>query len=66
LSAIGTDSRVGRKYLRYGFGYGGPCFPRDNRAFASFAKNVGLDYNLGYVTDAINNQHAKLLCDYYD
>ena len=65
LNAIGTDSRVGRKYLGYGFGYGGPCLPRDNRAFAHFAKSVGLDYNLGYVTDEINNQHAKFLCDFY-
>jgi len=66
LTAIGTDSRVGNKYLRYGFGYGGPCFPRDNRAFAAFAKDVGLEYNLGHVTDSINNQHAKLLCEFYN
>jgi nucleotide sugar dehydrogenase len=66
LSAIGTDSRIGRKYLRYGFGYGGPCLPRDNRSFATFAKKVGLEYNLGSVTDDINNQHAKYVCDYYE
>lgn len=66
LSAIGTDSRIGRKYLNYGLGYGGPCLPRDNRAFAAFAKNVGLEYNLGTVTDEINNQHAKFVCDFYD
>ena len=65
LNAVGTDSRVGRKYLKYGFGYGGPCLPRDNRAFAAFAKSVGLEYNLGYVTDEINNQHAKFVCDFY-
>ena len=65
LSAIGTDSRIGRKYLGYGFGYGGPCLPRDNRAFAAFAKNLGLEYNLGHVTDEINNQHAKFVCDFY-
>jgi len=66
LSAIGTDSRIGRKYLNYGLGYGGPCLPRDNRAFAAFAKNVGLEYNLGTVTDEINNQHAKFVCDFYN
>jgi nucleotide sugar dehydrogenase len=66
LSAVGTDSRIGRKYLNYGLGYGGPCLPRDNRAFATFAKNVGLEYNLGTVTDEINNQHAKFVCDFYD
>jgi|TARA_R100000030_G_scaffold35423_1_gene26430 nucleotide sugar dehydrogenase len=66
LGAVGMDSRIGKKYLGYGFGYGGPCLPRDNRAFAAFAKAVGLDYNLGFVTDEINNQHAKYLCDYYE
>ena len=66
LSAIGADSRVGRKYLNYGLGYGGPCLPRDNRSFAAFAKNVGLEYNLGTVTDEINNQHAKFVCDYFE
>lgn len=65
LNAIGTDSRIGRKYLGYGFGYGGPCLPRDNRAFAAFAKSLGLEYNLGYVTDEINNQHSKFVRDFY-
>jgi UDPglucose 6-dehydrogenase len=65
LNAIGTDTRIGRKYLNYGLGYGGPCLPRDNRAFAAFANNVGLDYNLGTVTDKINEQHAKFVCDFY-
>jgi UDPglucose 6-dehydrogenase len=32
--AIGTDSRIGRKYLSGGLGFGGPCFPRDNAALA--------------------------------
>ena len=66
LSAIGTDSRVGRSYLKYGFGYGGPCLPRDNRAFASFAKKVGVDYNLGTVVDQINNEHSKFICSFYE
>lgn len=66
LNAVGTDSRIGRKYLKYGFGYGGPCLPRDNRSFAAFAKKVGLEYNLGTVTDEINNQHAAFMCDFYE
>lgn len=66
LTAVGTDGRIGRKYLGYGFGYGGPCLPRDNRSFATFAKKVGLKYNLGTVTDEINNQHAKFVCDYFE
>ncbi len=66
LRAVGADSRIGRKYLGWGLGYGGPCLPRDNRAFAHFAKGVGLEYNLGYVTDGFNNEHAKIVCDYWD
>tara|TARA_B100000085_G_scaffold127152_1_gene115767 strand:+ start:818 stop:1966 length:1149 start_codon:yes stop_codon:yes gene_type:complete len=66
LSSVGCDSRIGKKYLGWGLGYGGPCLPRDNRAFAHFAKSVGLEYNLGYVTDGFNNEHAKTMVDYWD
>jgi len=34
--AMGADRRIGRYYLRYGAAYGGPCFPRDNKAFSHF------------------------------
>jgi len=65
LGAIGDDSRVGRKYLNFGFGFGGPCLPRDNRAFAAYAKQLGLDYNLGQTTDNFNDEHATFLKDYF-
>lgn len=61
LKAIGTDSRVGHKYLNYGYGYGGPCLPRDNRAFAAYASSLGVDYNLGEITDKINESHAEFV-----
>jgi len=66
LSAIGSDTRIGRSYLNYGLGYGGPCLPRDNRAFAAFAKNLGMMYNLGLITDGINNEHAEFVCKFYE
>lgn len=66
LGAIGCDSRIGKRYLNYGLGYGGPCLPRDNRAFAHFAKKVGLEYNLGYVTDGFNNEHSLTVADYWE
>ena len=65
LGAIGDDSRIGRKYLNFGFGFGGPCLPRDNRAFAAYAKQLGLDYNLGSTTDNFNNEHATFIKDYF-
>jgi UDPglucose 6-dehydrogenase len=65
LNAIGNDSRVGNKYLKYGYGFGGPCLPRDNRSFAAFAKKQGLNYNLGETTDNFNVEHAKFLKNYF-
>ena len=63
LDAIGADSRVGSKYLGYGFGFGGPCLPRDNRAFAHAAERVGLENNIGLTIDAFNDEHAQFLVD---
>ena len=65
LKAIGSDTRVGSKYLKYGYGFGGPCLPRDNRSFAAYAKKLGLEYNLGKTTDDFNNEHAKFLKNYF-
>ena len=47
LDAIGSDSRIGRKYLQSGVSYGGPCFPRDNRLVAYTARQLGLERATG-------------------
>jgi len=65
LKAIGSDSRIGTKYLNYGFGFGGPCFPRDNRAFAAYASKAGVETPLGATTDKFNEEHTKFLKEYY-
>lgn len=54
-AAIGADSRVGSKYLKGGLGFGGPCFPRDNLAFQSFAEEFGGEALLGKAVVAVNN-----------
>ena len=56
---------MGEKYLNYGYGYGGPCLPRDNRSFAAYAKKVGLEYNLGFTTDNFNEEHSKFLLNWF-
>ena len=56
LEAIGSDSRIGHKYLRAGLSYGGPCFPRDNRLLAYTARQVGLEAPLAEATDRVNQQ----------
>ena len=59
LSAIGADSRIGNKYLRWGYGFGGPCFPRDNRALNFFARQHDITNNIGEATDISNKIHLK-------
>jgi len=66
LESIGSDERIGRKYLRWGVGYGGPCLPRDNRAFAAFAESLGMHHNLGYITDQMNLEHCAYLTQYWE
>lgn len=54
LEAIGADSRIGKSYLAPGAGFGGPCFPRDNRAFNKYANSLGLTADLAVATDLVN------------
>src|SRR5215510_1826556 len=56
LDAIGTDTRIGHKYLRAGLSYGGPCFPRDNRLLAYSARQAGLEAPLAEASDRVNHQ----------
>jgi len=56
---LGFDSRIGRKYLSGGLAYGGPCFPRDNKAFASFARRVGCQARLSLATDEVNQEQVE-------
>ncbi len=60
--ALGLDTRIGGKYLQAATGYGGPCFPRDNKAFASVADALGADAAIARATDTINQrQHGRLI-----
>jgi nucleotide sugar dehydrogenase len=65
LTAIGEDTRIGNKFLKYGYGFGGPCLPRDNRSLGAYANKLGLEYNLGLTTDNFNNEHASFLKNYF-
>ncbi len=61
--ALGLDSRIGRKYLTGGVGYGGPCFPRDNRALASVARSVGASAELAESVDHVNRRQVDRLAN---
>jgi UDPglucose 6-dehydrogenase len=43
---VGTDSRIGRRFLNPGIGYGGSCFPKDVMAFRAVARDCGYDFRL--------------------
>ncbi len=45
-NGIGTDSRIGPRFLNPGIGYGGSCFPKDVLAFRSVARECGYDFRL--------------------
>jgi len=59
--AVGGDSRIGRKYLKGAIGYGGPCFPRDNKAFAALGRKLGVNTELAEATDKINEHQLVRL-----
>lgn len=57
--AVGADTRVGVKYLKGATGYGGPCFPRDNVAFAALARSLGANPDLAEATDRVNQYQIE-------
>src|SRR5260370_8773016 len=59
--ALGADTRIGVKYLKGAMGYGGPCFPRDNVAFAALARKIGARADVAEATDRINNHQIDRL-----
>jgi UDPglucose 6-dehydrogenase len=57
--AVGTDSRIGGRYLKGAVGYGGPCFPRDNIAFAALGRGLGARTELAEATDVMNRYQIE-------
>lgn len=49
---IGSDNRIGSRFLNAGIGYGGSCFPKDLMAFRSVARESG--YEFGLLDEVIN------------
>ena len=58
---IGSDERIGKRFLFPGIGFGGSCFPKDVQALAKLASNVTYDFKiLGAVMD-INNKQKTII-----
>jgi len=56
--ALGLDSRIGRKYLTGGLGFGGPCFPRDNAALTFTADALGACADVSVAVARVNESSA--------
>lgn len=56
---IGLDSRIGKKFLQAGPGYGGSCFPKDTLALVKTAQDVGAPVRLIETTVEINATRKK-------
>jgi len=61
--ALFADNRVNSAYLSPGTRFGGPCFPRDNRAFSQLAADANAAAPLADATDAVNDRHTTWLAD---
>jgi len=59
LNAIGSDSRIGNKYFKPGYSFGGPCFPRDTKALKQLMDQWNIDSSLLESTTRYNNFHTN-------
>ncbi len=59
VHGIGTDSRIGPRFLNPGIGYGGSCFPKDVMAFRAVARESGYDFRLLDEVMRINEEQRQ-------
>lgn len=60
---IGSDSRIGKRFLFPGIGYGGSCFPKDVQALAKSGKEAGYDFKIINAVMAVNELQKVRLID---
>lgn len=58
---IGTDVRIGNKFLYAGCGYGGSCFPKDVKALIHTGKEYGYDMRIIEAVEAVNNAQKSIV-----
>jgi UDPglucose 6-dehydrogenase len=56
---IGSDERIGPKFLKAGIGYGGSCFPKDVAAFRYVAEQMGIEFGLLREVENINTEQKR-------
>ena len=60
-SGIGSDTRIGRKFLYPGIGYGGSCFPKDVKALIKTADQNGYSMRVLSAVEEVNEQQKSVL-----
>lgn len=61
MRGIGTDSRIGSKFLNAGIGWGGSCFPKDVEALVSIAKDYDYDAEILKAIKNVNYRQRDLI-----
>ncbi|HNW57603.1 MAG TPA: UDP binding domain-containing protein, partial [Bacteroidales bacterium] len=60
---IGSDSRIGTKFIYPGIGYGGSCFPKDVQALVRTASEYGYELRVLKAVEAVNKDQKSVLFD---
>jgi len=58
---IGSDTRIGKRFLFPGIGYGGSCFPKDVQALAKSGSDLGFDFEILNAVMSINENQKTIL-----
>lgn len=58
---IGSDTRIGTKFLYPGTGYGGSCFPKDVKALIKTAQEYGYEMQVLKAVESVNEKQKKVL-----
>ncbi len=60
---IGSDSRIGKRFLFPGVGYGGSCFPKDVKALNQMASSIGYDFKVLQSVMEVNDKQRIILME---
>ena len=61
LDSIGSDKRIGNKYFKPGYSFGGPCFPRDTKALKLLIEQNNINTDLLQATTLYNELHIDFM-----
>jgi GDP-mannose 6-dehydrogenase len=65
LTAISGVDGIGKKYMSYGFGFGGPLINGDNKSIKHYSETIGVETNLLKSTNDFNESHLNFIKDYF-